>query len=384
MKIALGIYRLAPRGGLEDHAIRIAEELARRGHQAVLHATGEIPRLDLPVVSIGVGGAATNHGRMAAFAREFQAAAAAGRFDRVVGFQPMPGLDILFLADHLRGSPDVPFLKRLLRRHRTFVRLEAACFGPGAKTRILGLARPQMQAFAKLYPESRARTVILPPTIKEGRRHPELRTAGLRQSARARFGVGEAAKAWLWLGLQPQIKGLDRAVEALASAPDAVLMVAGIAPDDRRLLRIERQAARLGVADRMRWLGYLSGDELFSAFAAADVLAHPARVDVTAAVILEALINGLPVVATAICGFAHHIEKAGAGKIVPEPFDGAVFARSLAAVCGPQNATFSANGIAYGRSPELYSGLRLACDLIEASDWPVDLTAAAEGPAWSR
>jgi UDP-glucose:(heptosyl)LPS alpha-1,3-glucosyltransferase len=111
------------------------------------------------------------------------------------------------------------------------------------------------------------------------------------------------------------------------------------------------------------------------------VLAHPARVDVTAAVILEALINGLPVVATAECGFAHHIEEADAGKIVPPPFDGATFARLLAEVCGPRNATFSANGIAYGEAPELYSGLTLACDLIEADAWPIEITAAAEDQA---
>jgi len=208
-----------------------------------------------------------------------------------------------------------------------------------------------------------------------------LRTLELRNSARARFSVSDAARAWLWLGLQPHIKGLDRAVEALASVPDAVLMIAGIAPADRRLIRIERQAARLGVADRIRWLGYLTGDALFAAFAAADALAHPARVDVTAAVILEALINGLPVVATAECGFASHVEAAKAGKIVPAPFDGPGFARMLAEVCGPQNATFSANGIAYGRTPELYSGLTLACDLIEADTWPVELTAAAEDRA---
>ena len=31
MKIAIGIHRLFPRGGLEDHALRIAAELSRRG-----------------------------------------------------------------------------------------------------------------------------------------------------------------------------------------------------------------------------------------------------------------------------------------------------------------------------------------------------------------
>lgn len=374
MRIALGIHRLTPRGGLEDHAIRIGEELARRGHDVVLHAAVTTPDLTVPMVALPAPGR-SNHARMAAFAAGF-AHAAAGKFDRIVGFQPMPGLGVLFLADHLRDRPGVPFWKRLLPRHRTFARLERACFGPDAETRIMGLARPQMQAFAEHYPESRARIVVLPPSIMESRRKPHLRRPELRHATRRRLQVADAAPVWLWLGLQPRIKGLDRAVEALALVPDAVLLVGGLGDGDARAKAVARQAASLGVASRIRWLGYLSGDAFFATFAAADALVHPSRVDVTAAVILEAIVNGLPAVATAECGFAHHIGDSGAGRVVPSPFDVPTLARLLVAVCGPENAAMSARGIDYGKRPELYSGLSVGCDLIEAERWPPELTLA--------
>ena len=106
VKIAIGIFRLLPRGGLEDHALRIADELARRGHEIVLHTTGKLPDVDLATVALDRRPKPlTNHGRMAAFAADFKRATH-GRFDRIVGFQPMPGIDVLFLADHLRNRPD--------------------------------------------------------------------------------------------------------------------------------------------------------------------------------------------------------------------------------------------------------------------------------------
>ena len=158
-----------------------------------------------------------------------------------------------------------------------------------------------------------------------------------------------------------------------------------------------RRADELGVSSRIRWLGYVQSEDVPAHFAAADVLAHPARVDVTGAVILEALINGLPVVATDCCGFAPHVERSGAGVLLASPFDAKDLVAALAKVCGPQNAAFSANGIAYGKSPELYSGLSVACDLIEAATWPGEITMAADpgsitsrcrretgGGSWSR
>ena len=97
--------------------------------------------------------------------------------------------------------------------------------------------------------------------------------------------------------------------------------------------------------------------------AAADLLVHPSRADVTGTVILEALANGLPVVTTAVCGYGEHVLKADAGVVLPEPFEAA----ALDAAVAPAPETlgrWSSNALAYAARDELYSGLERAADLI--------------------
>lgn len=367
MKIALGIYRLEPRGGLEDNCIRIAQELARRGHEPTLILAGQPPQLALPIETVALApGAFSSHVRLAAFGRAFSEATK-GRFERTVAFQLFPGTDILFIAEALRDRTDTPLLKRLTPRFRAFARLERSCFGPTATTRIICQAMPQMRAFVERYPNSRDRIAVIPPAISETRRHPQLR-AELRNRVRGGLEIDQRACVWLWLGLQPEIKGLDRVIEALSDHPEARLLVGGLTVADKKIRRFMARAASLGVDKRIHCLGYISGERFFEVLAAADVLAHPARSEVAGAVILEALINGLPVVTTDICGFAEHVEKSGAGKVVQGPFDPSTFSRYLKEACGSDNASFSHKGIAYGANPELYSGIGVACDLIEGRD----------------
>lgn len=364
MKIALGIYRLQPRGGLEDNCLRIAEELARRGHEPTLILADQHPHPSLPIETVVLGpGALSSHGRLAAFGRAFSQATK-GRFDRTVAFQLFPEADILFIAEALRDRPDIPLLKRLTPRFQAFARLERSCFGPTAATHIICQAMPQMRAFVERYPNSRDRIYVIPPAISEARCRPQHR-AELRDQVRENLGIDRQARIWLWLGLQPSIKGLDRVIEALPNHPEARLLVGGLTGADKKIRRHMARAASLGVDGRIHCLGYISGEKFFDVLAAADVLAHPARSEVAGAVILEALINGLPVITTDICGFAEHVERSGAGKVVHGPFDPSTFSKYLKEACGPDNSSFSHKGIAYGENPELYSGIGVACDLIE-------------------
>ena len=64
----------------------------------------------------------------------------------------------------------------------------------------------------------------------------------------------------------------------------------------------------LGLADRISFLGHR--EDIPELMAAADLLVHPARHDTTGTVILEAVVNGLPVITTSTCGYAHHVEAA--------------------------------------------------------------------------
>ncbi|MEO4001017.1 glycosyltransferase family 4 protein [Mesorhizobium sp. CAU 1732] len=368
LRIAFGIYSLAVRGGLEDQCIRLARELGERGHQVTLFCVRATDPLPSTVVQLSPRWRPlSNHARMQRFAYDFVNATAKG-FDRTVTFQPVPHADILFCADMPRTRATIPVYKRLSRRHRIMASLEAGVFGIQAKTRIICLARPQAEAYIAAHATPPARVPLMPPSVDVGRRQPERRSAGNRADRRAALGLSSTDTAWLWLGLQPEIKGLDRAVAALAHHPHARLLVGGLSSGDRKAQPILRLAAAAGVKQRIQWLGYLSGDLWLDTMAAADMLVHPARVDVTGAVILEALINGLPVVTTSNCGFAEHVTRSGAGLVVDQPFSSDALAAAIGTVA-MKAASLSELGIAYGRENDLYTGLKIAADLIEAPIW---------------
>jgi UDP-glucose:(heptosyl)LPS alpha-1,3-glucosyltransferase len=200
---------------------------------------------------------------------------------------------------------------------------------------------------------------VLRPSIDPARLRPDLRAASQRAAIRATLGLADDRATWLWVGAQAKVKGLDRAVAALQTAPDTTLLVAGVGPD-----AAEAREAKHMLGDRVRFLGFR--DDIPELMAAADVLVHPSRLDVTGQVILEAIVNGLPAVVTGLCGFAEHVAKAGAGIVLPEPFAQHDLDAALARLRDRALAqTMSLAGIRYGDVTAPVSGLDQAADLIE-------------------
>ncbi len=108
----------------------------------------------------------------------------------------------------------------------------------------------------------------------------------------------------------------------------------------------ERLAARLGVAGRTAFLG--PRDDVARFYFGADLLLHPAISENTGTVLVEAMACGLPVLATANCGFVDHVRLARAGLVCPEPFEQVVLNRMLQeALCAPERADWRRNGPEY-------------------------------------
>ena len=367
MRIAFGIVRLFPEGGLQRDCVRLARHLTERGHHVTIFASEnrcELPQgvalVLLPVRAI------TNHGRDWAFARKF-AAAAPGGFDRIVGFNKLVGLDVLYCADPPIADGRGGFCRSVFPRYRTRLKLEGECFGQQSATHIIALTKAAAEAYGRYWGIGSERISIIPPGIDAARRHSELRQADKRAALRGALGLPADRAIWLWVGAQPKTKGLDRAIAALAAAPRAILLAVGVSADDGEGRAAAMQAQRLGAADRLRFFGYR--EDIPNFFAVADVLVHPARLDVTGQVILEALVNGLPVVVAGCCGFAEHVRAASAGVVLAEPFAQTALEAALARVAEPTRAAaFSRNGVEYGRSAVPFDGLTVAAEVIEKVD----------------
>jgi UDP-glucose:(heptosyl)LPS alpha-1,3-glucosyltransferase len=362
MNLALAIVNLFPGGGLQRDCLALARMLRDRGHSVTVFAAkisdGVAPDL---IVECLPNSAWTNHGRNRRFEADL-ARRCAGRFDRVVGFDKMGGLDVLYCADQSVALHHAA-MWRWLPRGRTLMGLEAGCFARGSGTRLLLLSARQIEGYRQAWGTESDRMTLLPPNLSTDRRQPQCRTDGTRQAMRASLGIDRGQWLWLAVGIQPQVKGMDRVVNALSACPDAVLLVAGIGEGSRRAQSLHRSASRQGVRDRVRFLGLR--DDIPQVMAAADLLVHPARYETTGTVILEAIVNGLPVIATEACGYADHIRAAQAGIVVAEPFKPRHFIAALEQARDPaRRASWSASAAHYGSNPDLFSGLGRAASII--------------------
>ena len=92
--------------------------------------------------------------------------------------------------------------------------------------------------------------------------------------------------------------------------PDVELALAGDGPDRAQL---EAEARRLGIADRVRFLGYQSSDHVRSLLQETDVFVLPSFAEGVPVVLMEAMASGVPVVSTRVAGVAELVEDGVVG-----------------------------------------------------------------------
>lgn len=127
-----------------------------------------------------------------------------------------------------------------------------------------------------------------------------------------------AAPRLLWMRTFHDVYHPELAVEALAALlplqPDATLTMAG--QDKGLLTAVETLAAELGVAERVRFAGFLDVAGKQREFAAHDIFLNTNRIDNMPVSVVEAAAFGLPVVATAVGGIPYLLTQGETGLLV--------------------------------------------------------------------
>ncbi|NTV93933.1 MAG: glycosyltransferase family 4 protein [Thiobacillus sp.] len=154
--------------------------------------------------------------------------------------------------------------------------------------------------------------------------------AGDRRGFRAAYGIPEERPVVLFVGRVAHEKNIGFLIEAVARArrrvPELLFLVTGEGPAEKAL---RRQAEALGLADGIRFLGYLDRQHrLPDAYAAADAFIFASRTETQGLVLLEAMAMGLPVVALAAMGTRDILAPGRGGIAAPDDVDG--FATALA------------------------------------------------------
>lgn len=372
MQLAFCLYKYFPFGGLQRDFLRIALACQARGHAIRVYALeweGEVPTgfelIKVPVQSM------FNHRRYAKFTAWVRTDLARRPADRVIGFNKMPGLDVYYAADPCFEEKARTLRKPLYRyspRYRHFSAYERAVFSPESQTEILMISSTQQPLFKRHYGTPARRFHLLPPGIAPDRRAPP-NAAELRTAARGRFatefGLNGGDLLLVQIGSDFQRKGLDRSIEAMAALPEPLkrrtrLVALGADNPDPFIA----QSSRLGVGERVFFPG--GRKDVPDFLLGADLLLHPARHENTGTVLLEALVAGLPVLASAACGYAHYISDADAGDIVAEPFQQSAMNDALAAMlANPEaRACWQRNALDFAASADLYSLPEHAADVI--------------------
>ena len=105
---------------------------------------------------------------------------------------------------------------------------------------------------------------------------------------------------FLWAGRLEHVKGVDlllEAVKSLRERTDKEFMLR-LAGKGSKRDALERQAASLGLSDRISFLGRISRKEILMEMQGANCFILPSRYEAFGVVLIEAMATGLPVIAT--------------------------------------------------------------------------------------
>lgn len=368
MQLAFVLYKYFPFGGLQRDFMRIAEICQARGHAIRVYTLiweGPVPEgFDVRIAKVR---ALSNHRRNEKFTAWVEGDLQREPVDRVVGFNKMPGLDVYYAADPCFEDKAQTLRSPLYRywgRYRHFADYERAVFSPAARAEILMISEVQQPLFMKHYRTPAERFHLLPPGISPDRRAPP-DAPRIRAALREEFAPGKGDLLLVQIGSGFKTKGLDRSIRALAALPEALrertrLLVIG--QDDAE--GFQRQAGDAGVADRVSFLGGRNDVPRF--LLGADLLIHPAYNENTGTVLLEALVAGLPVLTTDVCGYAHYIEEADCGRVMPSPFSQMQLNETLARMLEDEQARerWKVQALDFADRADLYSLPERAADVI--------------------
>jgi len=300
------VVQIAPElrtgSGVEAVAFHLEREFAQLGVQTARFTLADAGGGWLPQLGPGLGGKLALAARVVWFSTVGTA-----RARRMLARQP-PGTVALCHNDVVAGEVYINHGitaeamrargHRLLRMARNPLHLfvwlrDAHRFSSEAHRTVVNLSSAEDQALRRTYPKIRPPTVIIGNGVDTAHYRPDPEA---RAATRAHLGIDPEADVGVFVGHEYGRKGLPQILEAMPGLPRFTLLVVGGTTD--MITAAQQQAADLGVAERVRFLGRQADPR--PSFHASDVFVFPSAYESYGLVVLEALACGVPVVATAV------------------------------------------------------------------------------------
>ena len=194
-------------------------------------------------------------------------------------------------------------------------------FSPGHIRRIITISETSRLQLLGHYPIREEQVVTIYNGVDLGRFNPSVRER-FRGQIRRRWGIEQGEMVVLFVGNDFRRKGLMSLIEALDILPDKgtrikVMVVGRDSPGP-----FVRACKRLGIAERITFLGGMERVE--EAYAGSDLFVLPSYYDPFGFSCLEALACGLPVITTRYAGASEIIEQGRNGMVIPSPDPSAI------------------------------------------------------------
>ncbi len=175
-----------------------------------------------------------------------------------------------------------------LRRNRAVAKQAA---------RIIASTDRERQELITTLDLPRDRVVVIPNGLDER----AVKTLRPDERRRNQLGVQPSERVILYFGRIQYIKGVDITIEALARLKDIPWRFVLVGRDDGELTKLQDQARRLGVIDRLMFMGPQFGTDLKSLMSFSDVFVFNSRSESFPIAVLNACAAGLPMVLSPEC-----------------------------------------------------------------------------------
>jgi UDP-glucose:(heptosyl)LPS alpha-1,3-glucosyltransferase len=268
------------------------------------------------------------------FARAVQRELGKRHFDLVQAHERIPGCDLYRAGDGVHAewlaqrervqSGLATFATRLSPHHRYVLWAEYALFTSPKLRAVICNSEMVREEIAKQFATSYDKLVLIRNAVDGAKFHPGLR-GEMREGVRQQLRLPPSANVVLHVGSGFERKGVSALLQALAlpGATHSAIIVG----KDKHAERYAGQARRLGIAERVRFVGAVSDVRPY--YAAADSFALPTLYDPCPNAALEAMACGLPVVTTRKCGAAELLREGESG-FVHDALDIAALGAALA------------------------------------------------------
>lgn len=323
---------LPERGGCETYIAALAQRLVTDGHRVHLYASrwdvDRLPKqLEYHHVPVPTWPRALRPWR---FGSSVLNALKGHEHDVTVGFDKTWGLDVLYPQGGLYAASSdqnlikirnplqrkiMSVVKQFDPAHFSFTTLERRQYLSPQRSIIIAISDMVRQHFQNYYKISSSdlrmvRIAFNPDRFVENDRLKR------RMECRTKWSLNPEDNVALFCGMNYRLKGLEpllHAVKLMPENPKFRLVVVG-SPNFRSMERIAR---KLGILDRVRFVGYQS--DMRDGYFSADFFIHPTFYDPCSHVITEAMACGLPVITTRFNGASELMTPPNEGFVIDDP-----------------------------------------------------------------